>query len=99
MSDDDLFVMLLATPFLLPILGPVVFGMWGGGREWMLERGFISPPEDAVWEIPGWDGAGVGRVHIVLAVCAILLCVMVSTAMARQRRRKRIENENWGIEP
>lgn len=98
MSDDDLFVLLVTAPFLLPVLTPLFFGMWGHGREWMIERGFIAPPEDAVWAVPGWDGAGIGSVHIVLLVCVVVFVVVIASALARQRHRKRLEHEGWGIE-
>lgn len=83
-SSNDALVMLLAAPLALPVVAPLVFGTWTDGREWMVERGFIASAEDAVWSVPGWDGAGVGSAHIVLAACLVVLIMVIGSLLARR---------------
>ncbi|PSL01362.1 hypothetical protein CLV30_11492 [Haloactinopolyspora alba] len=83
-SGNDALVMLLAAPLALPVAAPLVFGAWTEGRQWMIERGFIASPEDAVWSVPGWDGAGVGSAHIVLGACLVVLIMVVGSMVARR---------------
>ncbi|PZF83691.1 hypothetical protein [Jiangella anatolica] len=95
-SDNDVFVMFLAAPLVLPVAAPLVFSSWEEGREWMVERGFIAAPEDAVWEVPGWEGAGISGAHIVLLVCLVLLVLALGTVMSRRNRNRKIDTEGWG---
>ncbi|TDC49013.1 hypothetical protein E1212_19340 [Jiangella ureilytica] len=95
-SDNDLFVMFLAAPLALPVAAPLVFSSWEEGREWMIERGFIASPEDAVWEVPGWEGAGVSGAHVVLGVCLIVLVLALGSVVSRRNRSRRIDTEGWG---
>lgn len=95
-SDNDLFVMFLAAPLALPVAAPLVFSSWVEGREWMIERGFIASPEDAVWEVPGWEGAGVSGAHVVLLVCLVLLVLTFGTVVTRRNRSRKINTEGWG---
>lgn len=95
-SDNDLFVMFLAAPLALPIAAPLVFSSWEEGREWMIERGFIASPEEAVWEVPGWEGAGVSGAHVVLLVCLVVLILALGSIVARRNRNRKIDTEGWG---
>ncbi|MBB5787180.1 hypothetical protein [Jiangella mangrovi] len=95
-SDNDLFFMFLAAPLALPIAAPLVFSSWEEGREWMIERGFIASPEEAMWEVPGWEGAGVSGAHVVLGVCLIVLILALGSVISRRNRNKKIDTEGWG---
>ena len=95
-SDNDLFVMFLAAPLALPVAAPLVFSSWEEGREWMIERGFIASPDEAMWEVPGWEGAGVSGAHVVLGVCLIVLILALGSVVTRRNRSKRIDTEGWG---
>lgn len=95
-SDNDLFMMFLAAPLALPIAAPLVFGAWEEGREWMIDRGFIASPDDVVWAVPGWEGAGIGGAHVVLLVCLIVLVLAVGSMLSRRQRNKKIDTEGWG---
>lgn len=95
-SDNDLFVMFLAAPLAVPVAAPLVFSSWEEGREWMIERGFIASPDEAMWEVPGWEGAGVSGAHVVLGVCLIVLVLALGSVVSRRNRSKRIDTEGWG---
>lgn len=92
-SDDDVFVMILAAPLALPLVAPVAFGAWDEGREWMIERGFIASADEADWAVPGWDGAGVSSAHLVLVVCVLVVIMVVGSLLTRKRRDKQIDTD------
>lgn len=95
-SDNDLFVMFLAAPLALPVVAPLVFSSWEEGRQWMIDRGFIAASGEAVWTVPGWEGAGIGRAHVVLLACLVVVVLAGGSAMARRQRQKKIDTEGWG---
>ncbi len=98
MSDNDAFVMLLAAPLALPVVAPLAFGAWEEGREWMIERGFIASPDEAMWAVPGWDGAGIGSAHVVILGCLVVLMLVIGSAWSMRQRNRRVDTDGWGTD-
>lgn len=85
-SDDDTFTLIMMSPYLLPIATSVALGAWDSGREWALDHNLVADKETAIVGIPGWDGAGLGGVHIVVGACILILLTVLAGMYSRRRQ-------------
>lgn len=95
-NDDDFVWLMLCFPLFVPILASFVVGAWEGVRIDLLERHLIAAPGEAVVEVPGWEGAGLAGVHIVVVSCALVTALVIATTIVEQQRRRTIDIEGWG---
>ena len=85
-EDDDIFVLTMLSPFLLPVAAGVLMSWWDGGREWALDHNIVADADEAIVGIPGWDGAGLGGVHVVVGASLLVLFLILGSVFARRRR-------------
>lgn len=92
-SEDDTFVMIMISPFLLPVATGAVLGAWDAGRDWALEHNIISDKDEAIVAIPGWGGAGLGGVHVVVGACFLIGLVVLAGMFSRRKQRRRVGDQ------
>ncbi|HEY9412702.1 MAG TPA: hypothetical protein VIP77_24220 [Jiangellaceae bacterium] len=93
LSDDDTFVLIMISPFLLPVATGAVLGAWDAGRDWALDHNIISDKNEAIVAIPGWDGAGLGGVHVVVGACILILLTVLAGTFSRRRQRRHVGDQ------
>lgn len=90
-TDDDTFVLIMLSPWLLPIAVGAVMGAWDRGRQIALDSGIIADADEAIVGIPGWGGAGLSGVHVVVLACIVVALTVVAGVFSRRRRTPRGE--------
>lgn len=93
LSPDDVFILIMKSPLLIPMLSGVVLGAWKSSRDWAVEHDIVADEHEAIVEIPGWDGAGLGGVHLVLAGALIVAAAAAVAVVVRRRRTRRVREE------
>lgn len=86
-NDDDTFTLIMLSPWLLPIISGLVLGAWEDGRDWALQYGLVADENTAILPIPGWGGAGLGGVHVVVLGSLVVLLTVLAGAYTRRRQR------------